>query len=81
MCMKAMAQIYAREALANCDIVSQLVLRPFSSRSVAEQTLIVQEHRPMPNPQFKTNGRAFQLEWYKKKDWLCASEVLNGLFC
>ena len=36
-----MAQIYAREALANSDIVSQVVLRPFSSRSVAEQKVIV----------------------------------------
>ena len=76
-----MAQIHAQGAIADRDLVSQLSRKSFASRTVAEQKLIVQQHRPMPKLQLKTRGRVFQEEWYQRKDWLCGSEGMKGLFC
>ena len=74
-----MAQIHAQGAIADRDLVSQLSRKSFASRTVAEQKLIVQQHRPMPKLQLKTRGRVFQEEWYQRKDWLCGSEGMKGL--
>ena len=62
------------------DIVSALLMKPFSVRSIAEQNVIVKE-RPTPNLTIKNKGRSFQKEWYGKKDWLCGSSALEKLFC
>ena len=37
--------------------------------------------QPRPKLQLMTRGRKFQHSWYTKKDWLCASETRNSLFC
>ena len=61
------------------DIVSALLIKPFSVRSIAEQNIIVKE-RPTPNLTINNKGRSFQKEWYGK-DWLCGSSALEKLFC
>ena len=76
-----MAQVHSQGAIADRDLVSQLSRKSFASRTVAEQKLIVQQQRPMPKLQLKTKGRVFQEDWYQKKDWLCGSEGMKGLFC
>ena len=76
-----MAQLRAKEALGDRDLVSQLLKKPFAARNVAEQKLIVQQPRPVPNLKMKTKDRVFQFDWYAKKDWLCGSEDKQGLFC
>ena len=63
------------------DIVSSLLVKPFSSRGLAERKIIIQEGRPQPKLGIKTKDRVFQDEWYSKKDWLCGSEGKNRLFC
>ena len=62
------------------DIVSALLMKPFSVRSIAEQNVIVKE-QPTPNLTIKNKGRSFQKERYGKKDWLCGSSALEKLFC
>ena len=76
-----MAQVHAQGAIADRDLVSQLSRKFFASRTVAEQKLILQQQRPMPKLQLKTKGRVFQEDWYQKKNWLCGSEGMKGLFC
>ena len=76
-----MAQVHAQGAIADRDLVSQLLRKSFSSRTVAEHKLIVQQHRPMPKLELNTRGRAFQEDWYQLNDWLCGSEGMKGLFC
>ena len=67
-------------ATVEADIVSALLMKPFSVRSITEQNVIVKE-RPTPNLTIKNKGRSFQKEWYCKKDWLCGSSALEKLFC
>ena len=67
-------------ATIEADIVSALLIKPFSVRSITEQNVIVKE-RPTPNLTIKNKGRSFQKEWYCKKDWLCGSSALEKLFC
>ena len=50
------------------DIVSSLLVKPFSSRGLAERKIITQEGRPQPKLGIKTKDRVFQDEWYSKKD-------------
>ena len=71
-----MAQLYI-----GGDIVSQLILRSFAARSVAERKAIVERERPQPILSIKTKDRVFREEWYGRKDWLCGSEDINRFFC
>ena len=76
-----MAQLRAQEIVTNSDVVSELIHKSFLARGVAEQRLIVQQNRPKPKLAIRSQGRAFRQQWYEKKDWLCGSEVRQGLFC
>ena len=76
-----MAQLRAQEIVTNRDVVSELIHKSFLARGVAEQRLIVQQNRPKPKLAIRNHGRALRQQWYEKKDWLCGSEVRQGLFC
>ena len=76
-----MAQLRAQEIVSNRDVVSELINKSFMARGVAEQRLIIQQNRPQPKLDIRSHGRAFRQQWYEKKDWLCGSEVRQGLFC
>ncbi len=76
-----MAQLHTQQVIGDRDIVSQLIRRSFSLRSVAEQKFIVQQPRPLPRLNIKTGERMFQQDWYLKKDWLCGSEERRSVFC
>ena len=76
-----MAQLRAQEIVTNRDVVSELIHKSFLARGVAEQRLVVQQNRPKPKLAIRSHGRAFRQQWYEKKDWLCGSEVRQGLFC
>ena len=56
------------------EIVSSLLTRWFGSRTANEKNIIIQEGRPMPEFEIKTNDRVFQNDWYVRKDWLCGSD-------
>ena len=76
-----MAQLRAQEIVTNRDVVSELIHKSFLARGVAEQRLVVQQNRAKPKLAIRSHGRAFRQQWYEKKDWLCGSEVRQGLFC
>ena len=61
-----MSQMIATEG----DIVSSLLTRSLGSRTANEKNIIIQEGRPMPELEIKTNDRVFQNDWYVRKDWL-----------
>ena len=65
-----MSQMIATEG----DIVSSLLTRSFGSRTGNEKNIIIQEGRPMPELEIKTNDRVFQNGLYGRKDWLCGSD-------
>ena len=67
-----MSQMIATEG----DIVSSLLTRSFGSRTANEKNIIIQEGRPMPELEIKTNDRVFQNDWYVRKDWLCGVTTL-----
>ena len=56
------------------DIVSSLLTRSVGSRTANEKNITIQEGRPMPEWEIKTNDRVFQNDWYVRKDWLCSSD-------
>ena len=57
------------------DIVSALILKCFSARSVAEQRLIYEQSRPFPKLGLQCGGRKFCFEWYKRKLGFVAMQV------
>ena len=59
-----MARICASQ---NRDIVSALILKSFSARSVAEQRLIYEQSRQFPKLGLQCGGRKFCFEWYERK--------------
>ena len=67
-----MAQICASQ---NRDIVSALILKSFSARSVAEQRLIYEQNLPFPKLGLQCGGRNFCFEWYKRKLGFVAVKV------
>ena len=69
-----------RPAATEADIITDLLKKSFSVRSIAEQNTIVKQ-RPTPNLTITSKGRAFQESWYAKKDWICCSYNLKKLFC
>ena len=54
-------------ASQNRDIVSALILKSFSARSVAEQRLNYEHNRPLPKHGLQCGGRKFRFEWYERK--------------
>ena len=76
-----MAQLRAQGAVANRDIVAELIQMSFLARGGAEQKLILQQSRPLPKLEIRSHGRLFRQEWYNKKDWVCGSESRQSLFC
>ena len=67
-----MARICASQ---NRDIVSALILKSFSARSVAEQRLIYEQSRPFPKLGLQCGGRKFCFEWYERKLGFVAVQV------
>ena len=51
-----MAQLRAQGAVANRDIVAELIERSFLARGVAEQKLILQQNRPLPKLEIRSHG-------------------------
>ena len=62
-------------ASQNRDIVSALILKCFSARSVAEQRLIYEQNRPFPKLGLQCGGRKFCFEWYERKLGFVAVQV------
>ena len=63
------------------EIISCLIVNPFSSRHLSERKISIQEGRPKPNLVLRIRDRVFQDDWYETTDWLCSSEGKNRLFC
>ena len=63
------------------DVISDLLISPFGIRNPTEPKTIVRMQQPRPKLQLMTRGGKFQQSWYTKKDWLCACETRNSLFC
>ena len=59
-----MARICASQSR---DIVSAVILKCFSARSVAEQRLIYEQSRLFPKLGLQCGGRKFCFEWYERK--------------
>ena len=59
----------------NRDIVSALILKCFSARSVAEQRLIYEQNLPLPKLGLQCCGRMFCFEWYERKLGFVAVKV------
>lgn len=71
-------------------IISDLLLKPFSRRSIAEKSEIVKKDRPCPEiPNLTSehkdkNGkyvRHFKVSQYANIPWLAGSKKLSKLFC
>ena len=52
---------YHRNCAQNRDIISALILKPFSARNFTEQKLIYEQNRPLPKLGFQCGGRKFRL--------------------
>ena len=76
-----MAQLHAQGAVANRDIVTELIERSFLPRGIVEQKLTLQQNCPLPKLEIRRHERLFRQEWYTKKDWMCGSESRQSLFC
>ena len=63
------------------DLVTKLIAKPFSSRSLAEKKIVLQSGRPTPRITAKKSGRNFQTSWYNEIEWLCGSTSTNNLYC
>ena len=63
-------------SLTEGDIVSSLLTRSFGLSTANEKYIIIQEGRPMPELEIKTNDRVFQNDLYVRKDWLCGVTTL-----
>ena len=50
------------------DIISCLLVNPFSSRHLNERTILIQEGWPKPKLVLKTRDMVFQDHWYEKTD-------------
>ena len=67
-----MARICASQ---NRDIVSALILKCYSARSVTEQRLIYEQSRPFPKLGLQCGERKFCFEWYERKLGFVAMRV------
>ena len=76
-----MAEVNCVKAVAQEDIISQLLEKSFAARTVGEQKDILQHKKPLPRLRVRTGRWIFQEEWYAKKEWLCGSSNLQRLFC
>ena len=72
-----MAEANCVEAVAQQDVISQLLEKSFAARTVCEQKNILQHEKPLPKLRVGTGNRIFQRELYAKKEWICGSI----LFC
>ena len=68
------------EAVAQQDVISELLDIPFAARTVCEQNDILQHKEPLPRLRVRTGNRIFQGEWYAKNEWLCGS-ILFYVVC
>ena len=58
------------EAVAQQDVISELLDKSFAVRTVCEQKDILQHKKPLPRVRVRSGNRIFQGEWYAKKEWL-----------
>ena len=58
------------EAVAQQDVISELLGKSFAARTVCEQKDILQHKKPLPWLRVRTGNRIFQEEWYAKNEWL-----------
>ena len=57
-------------AVAQQDVISELLEKSLAARTVCEQRDISQHNKPLPILRVRTGYRIFQEEWYAKKEWL-----------
>ena len=55
-------------AVAQQDVISELLDKYFAARTVCEQKYILQYKKPLPKLRVRTGNRIFQGEWYAKKE-------------
>ena len=75
-----MAEANCVEAIAQQDVISELLDKPLAARTVCEQINILQYKKPLPRLRVRTGIRIFNGEWYAKKEWLCGS-ILFYVVC
>ena len=62
------------------DIVLSLLVKPFSSQSLAERKISIQEGRPQPRLEVKTKDRVFQQSFTVRKIGYVAVKVRLAIF-
>ena len=58
------------EAVAQQDVISDLLGKSFAARTFCEQNDILQHKKPLPRVRVRSGNRIFQEKWYGKKEWL-----------
>ena len=64
-----MAEANYAEAVAQQDVISELLGKCFAARTVFEQKDILQHKKPLPWLSVRTDNRIVQEEWYAKIEW------------
>ena len=65
-----MAEANYVEAIAQQDVISELLDKSFPAGNICEQKDILQHQKPLPWLRVRTSNRILQEEWYAKKEWL-----------
>ena len=55
------------EAVAQQDVISDLLGKSFAARTFCEQKDILQHKKPLPRMRVRSGNRIFQEKWYAKK--------------
>ena len=75
-----MAEANYAEAVAQQDVISDLLDKSFAARTVCELKDILQHKKPLPRLRVRNGNCIFQREWYAKKELLCRS-ILFYIVC
>ena len=78
-----MAEANYAEAVAQQDIISELLDKSFAARTVCQQKDILQHKKPLLWLRVRTGNRIFQEVWYAKNEWLpdICKDCSVGLTC
>ena len=78
-----MAESNYTGAVAQQDVISELLGNCFAARTVCEKKDILQHKKPLPCLRVRTGSRIFQEEWYAKNEWLpvICKDCSVGLTC
>ena len=68
------------EAVAQQDVISELLGKSFAARTVCEQKDILQHKKPLPRMRVRSGNRIFQGEWYANRELLCGSILFYVVF-